>query len=239
MKLMRTFIALMLIVSAGQTYAISTSGNNTEDRHLSGFHAVDISGSFDVFIVQGTTESVRVEAPANIIHHIATEVKGGTLNIYNKDHFSWGNLFSGGHRKIVIYVSVKNINSIALTGSGDVYFKEGISADNLRLAVTGSGDMSGKLNAKTLETSITGSGDVKVSGHADNSKVSVTGSGNYSGRDVSTINTIVRIGGSGDASVNASGSLQANVTGSGDIRYIGNPKNISKSKSGSGDIGRG
>ena len=35
----------------------------TEDRHLSGFHAVDVGGSFDVYITQGSTESVKVEAP--------------------------------------------------------------------------------------------------------------------------------------------------------------------------------
>ena len=135
-------------------------------------------------------------------------------------------------------MTLRNVDDISLTGSGDVYFKEGVNANILRLAVTGSGDVIGKINVKTLESDVTGSGDIKISGHADNAKIGVTGSGDFSGRSLATINAVVRVGGSGDVAVNVSGSLQANVTGSGDIHYGGNPKNISKSTSGSGDISR-
>jgi hypothetical protein len=228
MKLIRIFIALLLVGSTVQTFA------NTEDRHLTGFHAVDVSGSFDVYITQGATESVKVEAPANVIKNILTDVKGGTLNIYTKSHFSWNNMF--GDKKVVIYVTIKNVDGIALTGSGDVFFKDGINAGNLRLQVTGSGDLLGKVHAKALIASITGSGDVKISGHVEGQKVNVTGSGDYSARDLSSVDAVVTVSGSGDASIAVTGNLQANVTGSGDIHYGGNPKNISKSKSGSGDI---
>ncbi|MCC8426543.1 head GIN domain-containing protein [Mucilaginibacter sp. UR6-11] len=230
MKLIRIFIALLLVGSAAQTFA------DTEDRHLSGFHAVEVSGPFDVYITQGATESVKVEAPADVIKNILTDVKGGTLNIYTKQHFRWNNIF--GNKKMVVYVTIKDVDGIALTGSGDVFFKEGINANTLRLQVTGSGDLLGKVIVKSLISSITGSGDIKISGHADGQKVNVTGSGDYSARNLSSVNAVVSVSGSGDASVDVSGNLQANVVGSGDVHYSGNPKNISKSKSGSGDIER-
>ncbi|HTH81657.1 MAG TPA: head GIN domain-containing protein [Mucilaginibacter sp.] len=233
MKLIKIFAFLVLFAGAGK----SVAANVVEDRHLSGFHAVNVSGSFDVYIVQGASESVKVDAPQDVISHIATEVKNGNLNIYSKGKWSWGNLFSG-NKKIVVYVTIRNVDGISLTGSGDVFFKEGINADRLRLALTGSGDLNGKINVKTLESDITGSGDVKVKGHADNAKVGVTGSGDFTGKELNTTNAVVRVGGSGDASVYVTGSLQANVTGSGDIHYGGNPKNIAKSTSGSGDISR-
>jgi len=46
-------------------------------------------------------------------------------------------------------------------------------------------------------------------------------------------NTIVSMSGSGNAYVNVNGALNANVTGSGSIRYSGNPTNIIQSKTGS------
>lgn len=229
MKLIRILIVLVLVAGTTQTFAKSI-----EDRHLTGFHAVNVSGSFDVIITQGPTESVKVEAPADVIREVLTDVKGGTLNIHNKDHVSWGNIF--GNKKIVVYVSIKDVTGISLTGSGDVSFKGGINANSLRIQLTGSGDLGGRINAKYLEGSVTGSGDVKLSGHADDQKVNVTGSGDYTAGDLSTINTMVSVGGSGDASVNASESLKASVTGSGDIHYSGHPKNVAKSKTGSGDI---
>jgi hypothetical protein len=241
MKLIKIFTAAVLLTGAGSAFAKSPVNNvfhinkETEDRHISGFTAISASGSFDVYIVQGATESVRVEAPADVMPHIITEVKNGTLNVYDKSHTGWHSLFSS-NKKIAVYVSVKAINGMDITGSGDVFFKEGISANLLRLHVTGSGDVVGKLNVKTLESNITGSGDIKLSGHADNLKVGVSGSGDFSARGLTTINTTARVSGSGDVDVNVSGSLDANVSGSGDIRYSGSPKNVNRSKSGSGDI---
>jgi hypothetical protein len=243
-SLTKILLAATLLSAPVFTYAKAQPSEETpiskiEDRHLSGFNALDLAGSFDVYVTQGSTESVKVEAPDNIIDHIITEVKGGVLRVYNKNDngFHWGDLF-GNHKKIAVYVTAKDLNSIGLTGSGDVFFKEGIHTNTLRLRVSGSGDMSGRVDVKTLETSISGSGDVKLSGRADNSTVSVGGSGDYSGRNLVTINTSVRVSGSGDASINASNSVNASVSGSGDIRYTGGAKTVSSSKSGSGDIGR-
>jgi hypothetical protein len=234
MKLTKFFVAALLLTVACNTFAKTNVSMATEDRHITGFHAVDVAGSFDVYITQGTTESVKVEAPSDILKNILTDVKNGTLVIHTKDHFSFHNIF--GNKKMVVYVTIKNCNSIALTGSGDVYFKDGIAANDLRLSITGSGDVSGKVTAKNLSSSITGSGDLRVSGRADNSKVDVTGSGDFSGRDLTTNTTVVFVGGSGDASVYATSTLKASVSGSGDVHYGGNPHNVSKSKSGSGDI---
>jgi len=239
----RLLLAAILVSGSAYTFANTHPAAKivslkTEDRHLSGFHGVDLGGSFDVYITQGSTESVKVEAPEDIINHIVTEVDNGMLKIYNKnDHFHWGDLF-GNHRKAVVYVTAKDLNSISVSGSGDIYFKEGIHTNGLKLRISGSGDMAGKVEVKELETSVSGSGDIKISGRADNSTVRVVGSGDFSGRGLVTLNTNVHVSGSGDASVNASNAVNASVSGSGDIRYTGGAKNISKSKSGSGDIER-
>ncbi|MBC7399397.1 MAG: DUF2807 domain-containing protein [Mucilaginibacter sp.] len=234
MKLIKIFVTAILLTVAGNTFAKTNVNAATEDRHLTGFNAVNVSGSFDVYITQGTTESVKVEAPSNIIKNILTEVKNGTLVIHTKDHFSFNSMF--GNKKMVVYVTIKSCNAISLTGSGDVYFKEGIAANDLNLSITGSGDITGKVTAKNLSSSVTGSGDLRITGRADNSKVNVTGSGDFSGHDLATNTTVVFVGGSGDAAVYATSTLKASVTGSGDIHYGGSPKNISKSTSGSGDI---
>jgi hypothetical protein len=166
-------------------------------------------------------------------------VDNGVLKIYNKNdrNFHWGDVF-GNHRKIAVYVSAKDMNAVAVSGSGNVYFKEGIHAESIRLRVSGSGDMFGRVDAKNLESSISGSGDVKLAGRAENSAVSVSGSGDFEARGLVTVNTIVRVSGSGDASINASSSVSASVSGSGDVRYTGGAKSISSSKSGSGDVQR-
>ncbi|MFB9842384.1 head GIN domain-containing protein [Mucilaginibacter ginsenosidivorans] len=239
MKLItRSLLTCLLMAGIAYTFAPSAMAQQrTEDRHLSGFHAVDVGGPFDVRLTQGNTESVKVEAPEEIINRITTEVDNGVLKIYNKHNemFHFGDLFR--HKKILVYVTIKDVNSIVVSGSGDVDFRDGLHADKMSLRVSGSGDVNGQLDAKNLETSISGSGDVRISGHAETSAVRVSGSGDYSGRGLITQNTDVHVSGSGDASIYASERVNASVSGSGDISYGGHPKNVMKSKSGSGDIG--
>lgn len=222
---------MTLLLTAG---SVTLAKANNEDRHLRGFHAVNVAGSFDVFIKQGNTESVVVDAPSDVIGYVLTEVSNGTLKVYNKSNSGWKNIFN--NRKVIVYITIKTVDAILLSGSGDVSFKDGVTANSFKLLLSGSGDVSGKVTAKSLETSISGSGDVEIWGRANNSTVSISGSGDYSGEDLATINASASIGGSGDITVNASGSLQARVSGSGDIHYKGGPKNVSKTKSGSGDI---
>jgi hypothetical protein len=234
MKKLTLFLSAVLMV-AGFNSAFA----DVQDRHLTGFHAISASASFDIYITQGSTESVKIEAPADVINRIITEVNGDVLKIHTKNnHFSWGGWFNNSHKKMVIYVTVKSIHAIDISGSSDVFFKEGINADKMELSVSGSGDVIGKLNAKSLETRVSGSGDIKLAGNAQTATIRMNGSGDFSGRDFVTAVTMVSISGSGDATVNASQKLDARVSGSGDIRYAGNPKQVSKSTSGSGDIHR-
>ncbi len=229
-----TKIIFSLILIAGVNSAFA----DMQDRHLTGFKGVDVQGSFDVYITQGANESVKVEAPSDIIERIKTEVSSGVLKIYNKGKSSdWNfNLFGSSHKKVVIYVVAKDLNAIGVSGSGDVFFKGGITTAALKLRVSGSGDLNGKVQVKELETSVSGSGDVHLIGSAASSDVHVSGSGDFRGGDLITTSTAVRVSGSGDASVNASTKVDASVSGSGDVHYSGNPKSVSKSKSGSGDI---
>ena len=240
----KVLLAVALVAGTGYTYAkpnitVKTSAaSEIQDRHLSGFNAVEVAGSFDVILTQGTNESVKVEAPSDVMDKIITEVDGGVLKIHDKHNsgWNWGSWWGGRHKKIVIYVTARDLNSIGVTGSGDVSFKNGIHTNTLNIRVTGSGDVIGRIDVKKLETVISGSGDVKLSGRAGESNVSVSGSGDYSSRDLATENTAVRVSGSGDASINASNNLDVAVSGSGDVSYTGSPKHVSKSKSGSGDI---
>jgi hypothetical protein len=237
----KLLLVAVLLTVAGYTYAksapiVKVSSSEIVDRHLSGFNAVNVAGPFDVVITQGSTESVKVEAPSDVMSRILTEVNGGILKVYSKhDITNWGNFF-GNHKKIVVYVVAKDLNAVSITGSGDVTFRDGLTTNSLRLRISGSGDMTGKIDVKSLESSISGSGDMRLSGRAGTSTVSLVGSGDYTARNLETATTMIRLTGSGDAYVNASEKIDAALHGSGDIHCSGGPKNVSKSKSGSGDI---
>jgi hypothetical protein len=230
MRTLKTLFTAGLLVAA-----TSFAKADTQDRHLTGFSAVSVAGSYDVYITQGSSESVKVDAPSEVIDRIVTEVQGGVLKIYTKDntHFDWN-----VNKKMIVYVSIKDVNAVSLAGSGDVFFKDGLRAPSLKVKLTGSGDITGKVEVKELESSIGGSGDITLTGRAENSTVSVVGSGDFTGSNLVTTNTRVKVAGSGDARVNANDKIDASVVGSGDVHYTGSAKNISSSKAGSGSVSR-
>jgi len=207
-----------------------------QDRHLTGFHLVNSSTSCDLVITQGNTESVKVDASPKVIDNIITEVRNGELKIYMKKGFHWNNFFNNS--KMVIYISVRNISGISMSGSGDVSFKNGLKAGKLALSISGSGDFDGRVDVNSLTTQISGSGDIQLRGHATNCSVKTSGSGDFDGRDLATSSANVSTSGSGDVSIRVSENLMAHSSGSGDIHYAGSPKSVMKSSSGSGDIER-
>jgi len=242
-SLTKLLLAAALVTGVNQVYArpvtpINAHSIETQDRHLSGFSGVVVAGSFDVYITQGSSESVKVVADEDVINKIITEVKDGVLKIYNKNTSSGFNWNWNESNKMKIYVSAKDLNKIVLSGSGDVFFKDGIRTQNLLVSVSGSGDIVGKVDVKNLESTVVGSGDVTLTGRAETSSVRVSGSGDYKGRALVTANTTVKVVGSGDAAVYASQKLDAAVAGSGDIRYTGGAKLVASSETGSGEIHR-
>jgi hypothetical protein len=250
-SLSKLLLAAVLLAGSSYTFAkphptVKVSATDTVDRHLSGFSSVQIAGPFDVHITQGAAESVKLEAPSEVTDRIITEVSGGVLKIRNKhDNWGWGykSWWSDksvwhNHKKIAVYITVKDLNSIKMSGSGDVILNGGITANSLKLMVRGSGSIEGKIDVKTLESRISGSGGMKLSGSAESSTVKVSGSGNFTARNLVTANSAVLVSGSGHAEINASDKVDAAVHGSAGVSYTGTAKIINSSKSGSGEIRR-
>ncbi|MCJ8211623.1 DUF2807 domain-containing protein [Mucilaginibacter sp. RS28] len=227
----KLIFAVLMLAGVSRSYAA------VETRNVGSFSSIEASGSFDVYITQTGTESVKVDAPADMMEKIKTEVSGGVLKLYTKGSWKdWS--FFGDHKKVVIYVTAKQLNGVGLTGSGDVVLKNTINSESFKARISGSGDFTGSVNTKELEVGISGSGDMRLSGKANTSAVRLSGSGDYDGKNLVTASTSVHISGSGDASINASNSVDASVSGSGDVRYTGGATNVHSSSSGSGDVRR-
>jgi hypothetical protein len=250
-SLTKLFLAAALVAGASYTFAkpipaIKADTIESVDEHLSGFNSIKIAGPFTVHLVQGPVESVKIDVPDDVKGRITAEVTGGILKIHQA-HDNWGWSYKSwygeksvwrNHKKIAVYITAKDVKFISISGSGDMTFNEGITADALKLRVRGSGSMVGKIDVKALESSLSGSGSMKLSGNAGNSKVRVIGSGNFTSSSLVTITSAVHVSGSGKAEINASDKVDAAIRGSGDVRYTGTAKNVISSTSGSGEIRR-
>src|SRR5579872_1966945 len=94
--LVKTLLAALFLATITSSYgkshaSITITASEIVDRHLSGFNAVNVAGPYDVYIKQGTVESVKVEAPSDMMDRILTEVNNGVLKIYSRhNNWNWG-----------------------------------------------------------------------------------------------------------------------------------------------------
>jgi hypothetical protein len=205
-------LATIAMLLAGCTVTRGSGVVATDRRDLTGFDRIKVSGSATVDVTIGSKWSVVVEADDNILPLVTTTVTGSTLDIGAKRGASF--LTSD---PIHVSISMPALAAADISGSGEV------TADGI-------GD------SQNFLADISGSGRVSVTGTADQVNVTVSGSGTFDGREFQVAGATVSISGSGDVVVWATERLDAHVSGSGVIRYVDSPGQLSTDVSGSGKV---
>jgi len=193
------------------------------------FDGFTVSNNARVIIRQGNTRSVEVEGQQNIIDNLKTEVKNGHWKIgFNKN--------VRRHDRLTIRIIMPRLDEASISGSGSIEGSGAFSGlDELKVRISGSGDIDLDVDAAAVHTSISGSGDIRLGGATANHEVRISGSGDVKAAELNARNCEVRISGSGDAAVHASESLEVGASGSGDVFYRGRPR-VKAKVSGSGKV---
>jgi hypothetical protein len=234
------FILVPILLLLTACNVVRGSGNViTEPRQVSHFNRVSMGGSGELTITQGDEESLTIEADDNLLRHIQSEVKHGTLFLGIKGS-NWSDRIRPT-KPIKFSVIMKQIAGLDLSGSGSVRASH-ITTQDLDIDIGGSGDVTiGSLTAQKLVVALSGSATCAVSrGKVSRQGIDISGSGEYRAPKLESQAVEAEISGSGHATVWARESLSVNISGSGEVDYFGTPGKITKEVSGSGSVnGRG
>jgi hypothetical protein len=232
-KLLLILLLLVVLLTFNACSAMVTKGSGdliTETRQVSNFDRIDLSGVGEVIVTQDGSESLSIETDDNIMKYVEAVVEDGTLKLGFKDRV---NFISPS--RLVFYVSVDDLNGVAVSGSGDIE-SDMLKTDHLDVAVSGSGDVQvADISTDEVNTDISGSGEVYLSGDATTQDLTISGSGKYQAGDLCSESVTVNISGSGSATVCATENLDSDISGSGSVNYYGQPM-INSTGSGSGTL---
>ncbi len=208
---MKPHVVLTLALSAcSQAFAVEGSGvETTQTRTVEPFDRVRIEGSAEAIVRIGEPQKVTIVGDDNLLEHVRTRVVDGTLEL---------GMDSGSYRfrkELRFEITVPRLTGVAVAGSGDLQ-AIGIDCDTFDVSIAGSGDVKGAGRTQRLEVDIAGSGDVALFSLAARS-------------------ADVAIAGSGQVDVTVSDELDAQVFGSGSVRYRGEPR-VKRSIAGSGEV---
>lgn len=228
---MKRAITICGIVACFFLLATNSFGQVKETRDVSGFTGVNFGIAGNLYIKLGSGFQVTIEGDSKYIRDVETIIKNGRL-VIRRDNYNFFN-----NEKANVYVTMPEIKSLGLSGSGKATVEGTVKTDLLDLSVSGSGKISiPQVVLGEMNCSISGSGDIYLDGgEVGKADLSISGSGNYSGDNVVIKNFHAGISGSGSCSCNVSESLDASISGSGNVVYSGNPR-INVRASGSGHV---
>ena len=202
-----------------------------EERDVSSFTGVSLGISGDLYLNQGSPQKVVVQAENNM-DEIETVVKDGVLKIKTDN---WNSRIKG----VKIWVTMPEVETLNVSGSGDILAETSITSDELELKVSGSGSINiSELKGDEIGAAISGSGDLNLAGSADEMELRISGSGSVYAEGLKVNECGIKISGSGSCKIDATGELDASISGSGKVTYYGNPQ-IDARVSGSGKVRKG
>jgi hypothetical protein len=223
-------IVMLLVSACGIIPTFGSRNIITENRVVSGFDRVDVSGGGSLDIIQDGTEALTVETDDNVMQYITSEVRGGTL--YLGMDFGMRSLIPS---RLHFTLHVKDLAGISTSGSWTVV-SAAIKATDLDINVSGTGDVQvDSLTVDKLSASISGSGKMTLAGETKQQGIDISGSGKYLAGDLRSQDATITISGSGSITVWATGTLAAHISGSGSVSYYGSPQ-VSFDQSGSGSV---
>ena len=211
-----TFLVVFLFASCNITgERINGNGNiKTETRQLSNVSKVNVMGSLEVVLEEGTP-SLKIEGDENLLPYIETNVNGNELTIKTRDHI---NIQTNNSLKI--YLSLQQFSALKIMGSGKIETANKFNnTEKFTAELMGSGKISLNVHAPSIVADVMGSGDIIIEGETRDIEANIKGSGTFTGENLKSENALVSIAGSGDVTVFADIKLKINIAGSGNVRY--------------------
>lgn len=177
----------------------------TRDVPVSSFDELNASGVYELKLLQGDKEAVKVEADENLQQYITVHNEGSKLVI---DMKSMKNKNLKNKNKMRVYVTFKKLKALELSTVGSVNAEKELSFSDLEIKNASVGKVDLHLSANTLKFNNTSVGEVKLAGKAQNAVFTNHGVGSLDAGNfvVQTMN--IENNGVGGATVNAEKELK-------------------------------
>jgi ribosomal protein S6E (S10) len=181
---MKKLVLFAALFTATGLYAQKTiQDEHAQKRNAKNFHAIEVSDGIDLYLSQGSEESLAVSASSpEYRDKIHSEVVNGVLKIYYERDRGWG--VNWGNRKLKAYVSVKTLDKLHASGGSDVAIDNELTSNSLSMELSGGSDFKGRINAQSLSISASGGSDAYLSGRADKLKLEASGGSDIHGYDM-------------------------------------------------------
>ncbi len=214
------FSATLFVRAQENTYA----DNSVEKRSVKPFRSIKVGDGIDLYLSQGTEESVAVSASKDeYMDRLKTEVEDGVLKIYY-DRGSLNNLVISNNKRLKAYVSFKTLDKLTATSGSDVIVKGIIKEDVMSLYISSGANFKGTVEAGKLIVETSSGAKMELDGSAAVFTVTASSGAKVEAYSLETNKADVRSTSGAKIEVTAKDEMKLSSSSGGTIHYKGDAK---------------
>lgn len=201
-----------------------------ETRTIQSFDKIRFKDFGNLILTQGEQESLVIEADAELIGELISEVRGDTLVLGVDENWlervgkMFSSLFSNKETRVAYTLTFVNLHQVNISGQCNLTCPS-LNTDALDLNISGLGHLRfDRLVCNELNVTISGRGEFTGSGSVENQNIRISGSADYDASGLASKSVHVAISGQGNAKVWAENDLDISISGLGQVDYRGTPK---------------
>ncbi|WP_167616474.1 head GIN domain-containing protein [Maribellus sediminis] len=220
----------LLFTSCIFSPTIKGNGNvTTEERELDQFDEIKASRGINLYLTQGESKTLVIEADENLIEVIETEVVGHELIIRSTANVKNAKSFT-------VFVTAPKFEAIKGVAGCNIYSENEISADELELRASAGSNIKLEINAATVDAASSAGSNIKLEGLAEDFYGRASSGSNIKAEDLKTKNAEAKVNSGANIWITADKRLEANANSGGNIFYAGDPKETDFHKSSGGNV---
>jgi predicted methyltransferase len=232
-KLTTLLVVLLITTSCFMDGIMGIKGNRnvtTETRNISSdFEKIDIQQGINLYLTQGNSTSLKVEADENIMDLLKTEVQNNQLKIYFKK-----NVYKAKARNV--YLTTNEISSIEASSGSSVKTENTWQIPTLEINTSSGSSVKFHVNADDISSTSSSGSTIRLYGKTNNFSAEASSGSNINATKLISTYAIAKASSGANITVNVNEKLTANASSGGSVNYEGNPTEINKDTSSGGNV---
>ena len=233
--LLSLLLSLNFCTSAQPEVKTIINDSNAEKRTVESFTGIKVKSAISVYLSQGNEDAVAISSSDRSDNKkIKTEVKNGTLNIYLDNGF-W-NGWNWKEKNIKVYVSIRTIQLLDVSGASTIKITDPILSKNLRIEASGASTIKGEIKATNIKLNLSGASNINIKGIAGDAVIEASGASSLKSYDFVCESAKIEASGASSISISVIKEINAEASGASSINYKGTAAIIKSNSSGASSI---
>lgn len=219
-------LAAAIVLAAAATSAFSLGFGlkgggqvRTEERRLSGFRSIEMSGAGELRVRRGSAYRVAITLDEDLLPSYESSVSGGVLRL----GFRRGAVVTGLSR-LEVEVTLPELEGLSLSGAAEARLLDAFSGRAFSFEASGSSALTGRIEYGRVELDLSGGCRLGLEGRADSLDLGLSGASIVDAGGLAARTARVESSGASRIELRVLERLDVQASGASSIRYYGDPK---------------